>query len=74
MIDKSYSLGEAYDRILQQWKFKVSLTIMKILNMISIFACHAKKRKSVLAFSKFIYKYGIASILQVCKHFLCVSF
>lgn len=45
---------------------------MKIANTISIFARHAKKRKSVLAFSKSIYKCSVASILQVCEHFLCV--
>lgn len=47
---------------------------MKIVNTVSMFAHHAKKRKSVLAFSNLIYKCSIASILQICEHFLCVSF
>jgi len=48
-------LNKAYRKILQHWKFKVNQAVIEILNMISVVAHQTKKRKSVLAFSKFIY-------------------
>lgn len=42
---------------------KMTLTIMKILSIISMFAHHAKK-KSVLTLSKLIYKYASNGTLQ----------